>query len=59
MVRPRLDGWIGEREISLRHEEVAEVRLVVDGPWVLAAAALRRRVARDGGLIGPDRVAAA
>lgn len=48
----------GEREVSLRHDEVAEVRLVVDGPRVLAAAALLRQVAGDGRLIGPGPVSA-
>ena len=48
----------GEREISLRHDAVAEVRLVVDGPRVLAAAALLRQTASEGRLIGPGRVSA-
>jgi hypothetical protein len=40
----------GEREVTLDHHEVAEVRLVANGPRVLDAAALLRQAATDGRL---------
>ena len=44
----------GEREITLDRDEVAEVRLVADGPRVLDAAALLRQAATEGLLVAAD-----
>jgi predicted polyphosphate/ATP-dependent NAD kinase len=44
----------GEREITLDRDQVAEVRLVADGPRVLDAAALLRQAATEGLLVAAD-----
>ncbi len=44
----------GEREITLDRGEVAEARLVADGPRVLEAAALLRQAASEGRLVAPN-----
>ena len=44
----------GEREITLDQREVAEVRLVADGPRVLDAAALLRTTAAEGRLVAAN-----
>jgi hypothetical protein len=43
----------GEREITLDHGELAEVRLVADGPRVLDTVALLHRAASEGLLVAP------
>jgi hypothetical protein len=45
----------GEREITLEDGQVAEARLVADGPRVLDVAGLLRAVAREGGLTAQAR----
>ena len=50
---PMTMAFDGEREVTLDHGEVAHVRLVVAGPRVLEAAALLRRAAGEGRLVGP------
>jgi hypothetical protein len=52
----RTMAFDGEREVTLDHGEVALVRLAVAGPRVLEGAALLRRAASEGRLVGPGPV---